>query len=156
MMSRYNRNVLLALERQRYQCAEPSVAENYYRLIPRQMSLLEYFVRSRERLDEHRDVIGDRIGNRNQVDIGKAEIFREGAVATEYSEHRAIGTVPREAGGARRASAASGIDLANDAFSAKRGVLRFDHAATELMPRHSTILHVAARDLEVGAADAGD
>ena len=62
----------------------------------------------------------------------------------------------REASGARRASAASGVDLAHDAFPAECGVLRFDHAAGEFMTRHSAILHVAARDLEVGPANAGD
>ena len=51
----------------------------------------------------------------------------------------------REAIKARCASAASGVDLADDAFSAERGVLRFDDAASEFMAGDSAILHVAAR-----------
>ncbi len=119
------------------------------------MDLLENFVRRRERLDEHRGVVGNRIRNRDQVDVGQPKEFRKGAVAAEDSEHRAIRAMARETGDAHRASAASGVDLAHDAFPADCPVLRFDHAAGEFMPRHSAILHVAARDLEVGPADAG-
>ena len=61
-----------------------------------------------------------------------------------------------ETAGARRASAASRVDLAHDALAPERGVFRFDYAAGEFMARHAAILHVAAGDLQVGAADAGD
>ena len=95
MMSRHDRQILLALEREGDERAKPAVAENHYRLISREMRLLENLVRRREGLDEHRDVVGDRIGNRNQVDVGELEIFRESAVASEDSEHGAIGAVTR-------------------------------------------------------------
>jgi hypothetical protein len=62
----------------------------------------------------------------------------------------------RETGGARRASAASRVDLTHDAFPAQRSVLRLDYAAGEFVPRHSAILHIAARDLQVSPADAGE
>jgi hypothetical protein len=64
--------------------------------------------------------------------------------------------MPRETASAHRASPASRVDLANDASSGERGVFRFDYAAGEFMTRHSAILHVAAGDLQVGSADAGD
>ncbi len=73
MMSRDDRQILLAFEHERDERAEPAVAEHHNRLIPREMSLLENFVRRRERLDEHRNVVGNRIGNRNQVDVGEPE-----------------------------------------------------------------------------------
>src|SRR5277367_936332 len=132
-MARYDREILLALEHESDQRAEPAVAEHHYRLIAREMSLLENLVRRRERLDEHRNIVGDRIGNWNQVDVWESKEFREGAVAPEDSEHCAIGAMARETGGARRASAASGIDLADDASPTEGGALRFDDAAREFM-----------------------
>src|SRR5580692_4624320 len=156
MMSRDNRQILLALERQRDNCAQTAVTDDDDSLIARQMNLLEDLIRSCQRLDEDRDVVRNRIGNRNQVEVREPQEIRKGAVAPEDSEHGAIRTMARKTGGARRASAASRVDLADDAFPSQRRVLRLDHAAGEFMPRHSAILHVAARDLEVSPADAGE
>ncbi len=72
VMPRYNRQILLALEGKSDERAETAVAEHHYRLISREMGLLENLVRRRERLDEHRHVVGNRIGNRNQVDVERA------------------------------------------------------------------------------------
>jgi len=120
------------------------------------MNLLEDLVRGGDRFGEYRNLVWNRIGNRNQVAVGKTKEFCKGAVAPEDSEHCAIGTMARETAGAYRASPASRVDLANDAFSPDRGVVRFDYAADEFMTRHSPKLHVAAGDLEVGSADAGE
>src|SRR5208337_618670 len=120
------------------------------------MKLLEDLVGGRDRFGEYRNLVWHRIGNRIQVGVGKTKKFCKGAVAPEDSQHCAIGTMPRETAGAHRASPASRVDLANDAFSPERGVFRFDDAPGEFMTRHSAILHVAAGDLQVGSADAGD
>ncbi len=120
------------------------------------MNLLEDFVRGRDRFGEYRSLVWYRIGNRNQVDVGEMQEFCKGAVASEDSQHCAIGTMACETAVAHRASPASRVDLANDAFPPQRGFFRFDHAAGEFMTRHSPILHVAAGDLQVGSADAGD
>src|SRR5208282_4478136 len=120
------------------------------------MNLLEDLVGGRDRFGEYGDLVWKRIGNRNQVAVGKAKEFCKGAVAAEDSQHRAIGAMARETPVAHRASPASRVDLANDASSQDRGVIRFDYAAGEFMTRHAAILHVAARDLQVGSADAGD
>src|SRR5208282_5603558 len=120
------------------------------------MNLLEDLVRGRDRFGEYRNLVRNRIGNHSQVGVGKAKEFCKGAVAAEDSEHCAIGTMTRETAGAHRASPASRVDLANDASSVERGAFRFDHPPGEFMTRHSPILHVAAGDLQVGSADAGD
>src|SRR5208282_3056942 len=101
------------------------------------MNLLEDLVRGRDRFGKYRNLVRNRIGNRIQVDVGKAKQFCKGAVAAEDSEHCAIGTMARETAGAHRASPASRVDLANDASSGERGVFRFDDAPGEFMTRHS-------------------
>src|SRR5258708_5308854 len=61
-----------------------------------------------------------------------------------------------EAGGAGDASPTSRVDLADHAPSAKCGVRGGRDSTDKLMARYAAIVHVAARDLEVGATDSGE
>ncbi len=88
MMSRDNRQILLALERQRDNRAQPAVADDDDSLIARQMNLLEDLIRGSQRFDEDRDVVRNRIGNRNQVDVGQPQEIRKGAVAARGFQAR--------------------------------------------------------------------
>src|SRR4030095_4424480 len=70
------------------------------------------------------------------------------------AEHPARRAVPAEAGGTEHAVAAREVDVADDAAADQRRVARGLDAADPLVPERAPDLQVAARDLEVRAADA--
>jgi hypothetical protein len=53
------------------------------------------------------------------------------------------------------ASPACGVYLAYDAPAGKVAVRRLDHLAHELVAKYSSIVHVAARELDIGTAYSG-
>jgi hypothetical protein len=59
------------------------------------MNLLKDLIRGSQWFDEDRDVVRNRIGNRNQVGVWKAQEIRKGAVPPEDSKHGAIRTMAR-------------------------------------------------------------
>ena len=115
--------------------------------------LLENFVGRRERLDEDRELVGNRIWNRDKVALGQTQIVREGTIAAEDAEHCAIRTMTPEAVDASATRTACRIYLADHATAAQCGIFRFDNLADELVAGNSAIAHVALGEFEVGAAD---
>jgi hypothetical protein len=57
---------------------------------------------------------------------------------------------------ARIAFPARGVDLTDHATARQRRAFRLDDTADELVAGHAAVFHIAAGDLEVGAAEAGE
>jgi len=51
--------------------------------------------------------------------------------------------------------AAASVDLSGDPPADQRRIIRMHHVANEFMARDAAKIHIAARQLEIGAADAG-
>src|SRR5208282_2110957 len=121
--------------------------------IVRNMKLLENFVSSGQRLREHRQLIGNRIGNREQILIGQPDELGEGPVAPENSHHGAIEAMAPDAGDTKRASATCRVDLTDDALAPQPRISRVCDAADELVAWNASVSHVPARYFQVGTAD---
>ena len=140
-------------QRERDRRAKASVAEDRDAVVAREMSLLEDLIRGRERLDEDRQLVGDRIGNRDQIRVGQREHFGEGAVAAEDSKDGTVRAMPRHRAAAPSATsaAASCVYLTGDPPPEHRPIGGFYNLADEFVAGDSAKRHVAARELEVGA-----
>jgi hypothetical protein len=118
--------------------------------------LLLHFERRGRGLHENRRLVRQRVGHGVQVPDRQTQVRREGAVASDDAEHRALLAVRRPTGAARHARAARGVDLTGHAPPhpcGRRGSR--DDRADELVPRHAREGIVAAHELEVGVADPG-
>ncbi len=121
------------------------------------MRLLEDLVGRRERFDEDRELVGDRVGNRDQVRIRQPEKFGECAVAAEDSKHGAVRTMARHRAAApwQLARPHAAFISPDDAPSEQRPIPGCDDFADELVAGDAAIGHVAAGEFEIGAADSG-
>jgi len=117
--------------------------------------LLQHLERGGQRLDEDRCRVGDPVRHAVQVASREHHLVGERAVGADDPEHASRRTVTREPGGARRTDAAGEVDLPDDARADEVGVRRRDHVAHPLVARRAAKAEVAARDLEIRAADAG-
>ena len=155
MMAAHDRRVLIGLQHHRDDRAETAVAKHGDSRVARDTGLLEDFAGGGDRLGKDRDLVGHRIGHREQIAIREAQVLGEASVAPENPEHGAIRAMTFHRGEAEVAAAASGVDLTDHAPSGQPRVRALDHLADELMPEHAAIRHVAAREFQVGAADPG-
>src|SRR5438132_5587944 len=109
----------------------------------------------RERLGEHRLAIGDRLRHRMEVRRRDRDQLRERTVRTQDAEHPAPRAMAAEPCAAALADAAPEIDLADDPPADQRRIIGREHVPDPLVARRTAETEVATRDLEVGAADAG-
>ncbi len=142
-------------EHHRAQQPELAIADHRHVFAAAQRAALEHAERRGERLDEHRDEIRDRVGHRDEVARGQAQVVGVGTVAADDAEHGAFRAVPRVATGTACTAAAARVDLADHALAAREparaGVI---DDPDELVPDGSGEPQVAPRELEVGVADA--
>ena len=89
------------------------------------------------------------MSSRNRQQIG------EGTVGVDDALHPAGRTVARETRPAPGAGSAAEVDLADHPRPDERGIRCRDHLPDPLVPGRALKAEVAATDLEVGAADAG-
>src|SRR5206468_1392926 len=81
--------------------------------------------------------------------------LRERTVRTQDAEHPAPRAMAAEPRAAAPTDAAPEIDLADDPPADQRRIIGREHVPDPLVARRTAETEVAARDLEVGAADAG-
>ena len=107
-------------------------------------------------LREHRDLVGEARRDLVQVREREGEELGQGPLAAADPDDRAFGTMGAPAGRAIRAPAAGDVDLADhaagDPFLGAGGLL---HHAHELVAGDARAGRVAAPQLQVGSADAG-
>src|SRR4029079_5543371 len=125
-------------QRAGYELAQLAVAEHDDAVRRAHGDLLEDFQGRRERLDEDRRLVADR--GRNQVKIRdwERQIFGEGPVAAEDTQHGTRRAVPPQSSTTGPARAARGIDLPNDPLATRfphrlRPVAERDDLADELV-----------------------
>ena len=141
-------------EHLRDELAEAAGADEQHAVGRGDVDLLQDLERRGERLGEDRCVVAHAVGHAVQVRERQTQVLGVRAVAVDDSEHGsrlAVGRAPAWQVGAR---AARGVDLADDTRAEPLGVRRLDDLADELVAEDSRVGVVAARQLEVGAADA--
>src|SRR5262249_37990287 len=133
MMPLEHGRVALGMEHDCGECAQASVAEHRNPVVSAQFGLLENSVDRSERLDEDAELVGYRVGKRNQVSVREPQEFGERAVPAQNPQHGAVGAMASQALQAWDASPTRSIDFAHHASSGERGGLGVDDFADELM-----------------------
>src|SRR5690349_9745247 len=119
------------------------------------MNLLENLIGGGNWFYKHAKFVRDRFGQFDQVAVGKRQIFSKCAVASQYSQDCTIRTMTSHIGQTWIATAACGVDFANDP-SAGRSVGRAaDNFANKLVPGNAAIGHITLGQFEVSPANSG-
>ena len=134
------------LEDLRHKYAEFAVTNDRYPLARPDMEAVGDLQGCRQRFDEHRLRITDRIGHVMEIAGRQRQILGYGAVALENPQDRALGAMRHISPSTGVASAISGIDFADDTAAVRQ-------AADEFMAEHPTIVHVPFGNLDVGGAN---
>src|SRR5882762_9121777 len=85
----------------------------------------------------------------------QSQVISMRAVAPNDAQDSAIGTVPRISGLAKFAISAAGVNLAYNSFPHQLVARRFFHHADKLVANSPLEARIAARNFEIGIADAG-
>ena len=92
---------------------------------------------------------------RRKLAWGSSSMIGQGAIAADDAQGGAVGAMGMPAGQAGRAGVAGGVDVAHHTAADPGRIGRLDDLADEFVPQHAAKRHVAAHQLQIGVADAG-
>jgi hypothetical protein len=89
-----------------------------------------------------------------QVVVGQSQVFSKCSGVSNYSKYFPCGTMPAEIAFAPSALTTRQIDFADDSSSDKSTIVRRHNLSDELVSRSPTETVVAAKQFQVGVANA--
>src|SRR5262249_47604379 len=116
--------------------------------------LIENLAGGSQRLDKHCNLGGNGSGHDVEIGLRQSQQLAEGAWMSDNSKNLAARAVPPKAAAAPVAIPAGEIDFADDTPAQQLRIIRRDNLANELVPGSACESVVAAKQFQIGIADA--
>jgi hypothetical protein len=136
------------------QQAQFSIAKNCHHRSSRDFHLIENLASGSQRLYENGVLGRNARRHATQITLGQCQEVPERAGMFQYPQYRAIRTMTSKTAPAPLALFARQIDLANHTLANPCCGVRFNNLADKFVTRNSAESVVAAREFQIGIADA--